>query len=292
MTRRVDVGGLSIVVEDAGDPARIPLLMVHGFTGHRDDFAGVREALARDRRVLVPDLPGHGDSGRTGRVEDYTFGRAVAGLVALLDALGIERVHLLGHSMGGMLALRLVLAHPDRVVSLVAMSTAPDAPASMRGDALARPAAFALEAGMAALQEKVERRARQRSDPVLARWAEAYWRHHRRRYRAMDPAAYAGFARAMSHQEPVTSRLGEIRCATLVLVGEADAAFLAGAAALERGIPGARRVTLADAGHHPHQEAREAWLAAVRTHLTQADPAPREPVASAKGEAGGGSGRA
>jgi pimeloyl-ACP methyl ester carboxylesterase len=288
----VDVGGLSIAVEDAGDPTRIPLLMVHGFTGHRDDFAGVREALASDRRVLVPDLPGHGDSGRTGRVDDYTFARAVAGLVALLDVLGVERAHLLGHSMGGMLALRLVLAHPGRVVSLVAMSTAPDAPANVRGDALARPAAFAREAGMSALQEKVERRARQQSDPVRARWAETYWRHHRRRYRAMDPAAYAGFAHAMGHQEPVTSRLGEIRCPTLVIVGEADAAFLPGAAALERGIPGARRVTLPDAGHHPHQEARQAWLAVVRTHLAQCDPVHAGDVASAQGGTGSRSGRA
>jgi len=129
-------------------------------------------------------------------------------------------------------------------------------------------------------------------DPARARWAETYWRHHRRRYCAMDPAAYAGFANAMGHQEPVTSRLAEIRCPTLVLVGEADAAFLPGAVALERGIRGARRITLAGAGHHPHQEAREAWLAAVRTHLAQSDLAPGAPASSAQGEARGRTGRA
>lgn len=267
MTERTDVGGMEIAYEDLGDPSARSLLMVHGFTGHRDDFVNVSASLASRRRVLIPDLRGHGDSGRRGRAEDYTFASAVGDLVGLLDALGIERCDLLGHSMGGMLALRLALAHSGRTASLIAMSTSPEATAGMRTGGLEKAGRIARESGMAALQEKAERHGRREADPVIARWADRYWRHHRRRLTAMDPAAYVGFGHAMTTQQGVTALLGEIRCPALVVVGDADVDFLPGAALLESGLADARCVTLPDAGHHPHEESREAWLDAVLTHL-------------------------
>ena len=74
----------------------------------------------------------------------------------------------------------------------------------------------------------------------------------------------------MVEQEPVTPRLGELRCPTTVLVGADDEEFLAGADALAAGIGHARRVTLPDAGHHPHRENPAAWLEAIADHLAVA----------------------
>ena len=74
----------------------------------------------------------------------------------------------------------------------------------------------------------------------------------------------------MLDETPVTDRLGEIALPTLVLVGAEDTQFLEAADLLERGIPGAVRVTLPDAGHHPQRENKPAWLAAVGDHLAGA----------------------
>ena len=128
--------------------------------------------------------------------------------------------------------------------------------------------------GMAFLQGLVEKAARANPDPgpsdlQARKWADEYWPHHVLRYTAMDPVAYGALGVAMVNQEPVVDRLAEIRCPTTILVGEDDVEFLRGAELLEAGIPGAQRVTIPDAGHHPHRENREAWLAAMRAHRTE-----------------------
>jgi pimeloyl-ACP methyl ester carboxylesterase len=266
LTERRHIRGIELAYEDLGEGADPPLVLLHGFTGHRDDFAEVSRALAAERRVLIPDLRGHGDSG-VGVAADQTFDSLVADIAEWLELLGVPICDLLGHSMGGMLALRFVLAHPARVRSLVLMNTAPTAPTGMQPTSLDRAGAIALEHGMDELQQRVERAGRKADDPVIAAWADRYWSHHRRRYLAMDSGTYAGLGRAMAAQEPLTGRLDEIHCPTSVIVGEHDGDFLDGADLLTKGISGARRVTIPDAGHHPQWENREAWLDAMHSHF-------------------------
>lgn len=273
-TRRIQIGDVALRYNEAAGPAP-PLVMLHGLTGHRDDFAPRMDELCDAGRLLAPDLRGHGDFTRTGRAESCRFAQLVDDLRALLDAWGLERCHLLGHSFGGMVALRFVLAHPGRVRSLVLMDTAPFCPEAYTRESFEKAGAIARGRGMAFLQERVERAARRNpspsaSDRQTGKWAARYWAHHRRRYGAMDPVAYGALGTQMVEQEPVTGRLAEIGCPTTVLVGAEDEEFLAGADALARGIPSARRVTLPDAGHHPQMESPEAWLAAVREHLARA----------------------
>jgi pimeloyl-ACP methyl ester carboxylesterase len=246
--------------------------MLHGLTGHRADFRPRLRELADTGRLLAPDLRGHGDFTRTGRAETCTFPQLVEDLRALLDAWEIPACDLLGHSFGGMVALRFVLAHPGRVASLIAMDTAPFCPAAYTPEFFAKAGAIARARGMAFLQERAEQHARSDPDPSASdrqtrKWADRYWPHHRLRYRAMDPVAYGALGEAMTRQEPVTDRLGEIRCPVTVLVGGEDEEFLAGADALAEGIADARRVTLPDAGHHPQMESPRAWLEAVEAHL-------------------------
>ena len=97
-----------------------PIVLVHGSPGRKEDFDRLVAILARDMRVIVPDLPGFGASTR--QIPDYSF-RAHAGYVrALLDALGVPRAHVLGYSMGGGVALNLIDIAPDRVASLTLLS--------------------------------------------------------------------------------------------------------------------------------------------------------------------------
>jgi 3-oxoadipate enol-lactonase len=104
------VRGLPLrVFEGGGGP---PLLLLHGFGGAAWNFTGMAPLLAAERRLLIPDLPGHGGSEALPAPSMAGFADAVA---ALLD----EPVGVFGHSMGGVVALRLAERHPQLVRGLV-----------------------------------------------------------------------------------------------------------------------------------------------------------------------------
>ncbi len=267
-TRRL--AGLRLGYSEVAGPGRA-FVLLHGFTGHRDDFLPRLPDLAGEAWLLAPDLRGHGDFEHTGRPESFDFPQLVDDLVALLDDFGIERCDLLGHSMGGMVALRFALAHPSRLASLVLMDTAPDCPEGYDLETFELADRIVRERGMAFLQQLVEKRWRESPEEEgvahTRKWADVYWPHHRRRYLAMDPVAYGALGRTLVEQAPVVERLGEIACPTTVLLGDGDHEFVPGSEVLARGIPGAVHVTIPDAGHHPHMENPAAWLDAVRAHL-------------------------
>lgn len=244
-----------------------PLVLVHGFTGHHDDWIEVLPSLGIRRRTIAIDLRGHGDSDSPSDPSSYSFEQLVKDVLGLLDHLEIDRCDLLGHSVGGMVVLRFALAHPDRVRSLILMNTAPEVPEALSRDAWEKASEIAEARGMAFLQELSEKMGRLAADPILATWGERYWSHQRRRLCTMSPASYRGVGRALFDSESLVPRLGEIDLPSLVLVGDGDHEFLPGAALLEAHLPKMRRVTLPDAGHHPHQENKTAWLEAVEAFL-------------------------
>jgi 4,5:9,10-diseco-3-hydroxy-5,9,17-trioxoandrosta-1(10),2-diene-4-oate hydrolase len=97
------------------------LVLLHGFApgaDARSEFAGQVEAFARGRRVLLLDLPGFGASAELPIADDYT-GDAVQRLRLTLRSLGVDRADVLGHSLGGWVALRAALDAPDLVDRLV-----------------------------------------------------------------------------------------------------------------------------------------------------------------------------
>jgi pimeloyl-ACP methyl ester carboxylesterase len=270
-TRRLSLDGLEIDCDDLGETDGLPIVLLHGFTGHRDDFETVRDRLAEWTRVIVPDLRGHGGARHGGGLEAHTFEALVGDVARVLEALDIPRCHLLGHSMGGMVALRFTLAYPERVASLVLMSTSHDVPTGMDADLLRKAGEIAIAKGMPRLQELSEKRQREGAadDPAdrhIERWADRYWPHMRKRYAAMDPDAYMGFGQAMATQSSLVDRLHEIACPTTILVGEDDRPFLPAAEAFEKGVSGAVRFTIPNAGHHPHQENPDAWWNAMEDH--------------------------
>jgi pimeloyl-ACP methyl ester carboxylesterase len=113
--------GVRLHVAEAGDPAAPALLAVHGWPQHWWMWRKVIGALAERRRVLCPDLRGLGWSGIPAD-GDYTKGRMADDLLALLDALGIERAGYLGHDWGGWIGWLVALRAPERVERLMAVS--------------------------------------------------------------------------------------------------------------------------------------------------------------------------
>jgi pimeloyl-ACP methyl ester carboxylesterase len=122
-----------------GAPGRPPVLALHGWRDNAATFDRLAPELAPTLRVIAPDLPGHGRSSPRHRDGTYEIWSYVEDVLALLDLLALERVTLLGHSMGGAVACLFAAAFPEHVARLVLLdslgplSTMPeDAPAQMR----------------------------------------------------------------------------------------------------------------------------------------------------------------
>ncbi|MEU8850123.1 alpha/beta hydrolase [Streptomyces sp. NPDC048564] len=119
--RLLDVHGRKIFVAETGEGP--PVLLLHGGGPGASGVSNYTRniaALAREYRVVVPDLPGYGRSTKGVDGAD-PFGHLAAGIRGLLDELGLDKAHLVGNSYGGACALRLALDTPDRVDRLVLM---------------------------------------------------------------------------------------------------------------------------------------------------------------------------
>ncbi|HEY0390362.1 MAG TPA: alpha/beta fold hydrolase [Solirubrobacterales bacterium] len=98
-----------------------PLLLIHGMAGSSENWRGVLEPLAQRHTVIAPDLPGHGVS--AGGPGDYSLGSLATGLRDLLLSLGHERATLVGHSLGGGVAMQFSYQFPEMVERLVLVSS-------------------------------------------------------------------------------------------------------------------------------------------------------------------------
>jgi pyruvate dehydrogenase E2 component (dihydrolipoamide acetyltransferase) len=119
---KVSAGGVEINYLQVGEGEGPPLVLVHGFGGDLNNWMFNQPALAEAHRVIALDLPGHGHSQKAVGAGDVASFSAT--LTAFLDALSIDRAHLVGHSLGGAIALHLALEQPDRVASLTLVSPA------------------------------------------------------------------------------------------------------------------------------------------------------------------------
>jgi pimeloyl-ACP methyl ester carboxylesterase len=114
----VEAGGLRMHVAEAGEGR--PLLLIHGWPQHWYQWRGVMQRLAGGRRLIAPDLRGFGwTDAPDGPINPDVF---VEDLVALLDALGLERVDVAGHDWGGFTSFLLSARHPERVRKVLALS--------------------------------------------------------------------------------------------------------------------------------------------------------------------------
>lgn len=99
----LEVNGQSIVYEEAGSGDGAPLILVHGFGGDRNNWLFNLDALSASRRVIMLDLPGHG--GSTKEIKDASLSGMAKTVLGVAEALDVERFHVMGHSMGGAIAL-------------------------------------------------------------------------------------------------------------------------------------------------------------------------------------------
>jgi pimeloyl-ACP methyl ester carboxylesterase len=135
-TLNVEANGIRIAYRVVGPPDAEPMVLVHGTPSNGLSWRGVAGALAETHRVHIPDLRGHGKSGWPG---EYRFESMRDDLIGFLEALGLDRIVLIGHSLGGTVALLAAAKAPERVARLVLEDSAPPPPGRPRMPPRTRP---------------------------------------------------------------------------------------------------------------------------------------------------------
>jgi len=125
-----DVGGRKIRYAGVGQDGEV-VLLVHGYGGDRNSWLFLQEPLAARHRVYALDLPGHGTSSKD--VGDGSVGVLADAVLGVLDAIGAERAHLVGHSLGGAVAVAAAAADPRRIGSLTLIAPSGFGPAINAG---------------------------------------------------------------------------------------------------------------------------------------------------------------
>jgi pimeloyl-ACP methyl ester carboxylesterase len=244
-----------------GEGGRTPLVCLHGGPGSTHNYFRPLERLADERPVVVYDQLG---CGRSDRPElDWCLEVFTEELDSLREQLGLDRIHLLGTSWGGMLALEHALAQPGSVRSLILSSTLASADEWV---VEAKRLREGIDGDEAAVLEEFERRhffrgadeplelvrMREERSPAVyeAMWGPNEW---------TMTGALAGW--------DVRPRLKELTMPTLILRGAHDLSTPAIAKTLKDGIPQAREVVFADSSHTPVLEETERYLRTVRDFL-------------------------
>jgi pimeloyl-ACP methyl ester carboxylesterase len=273
-TRRFAVNGVELAWDRWGDDHDDPpFVLCHGFVGSSFDFSLQIDALATERPVIALDHRGHGLSSKTHDQATYSVAQLTHDFIAFLETVG-SPVDLLGHSLGGRIALGAVLERPDLVRSLILMDTTawsfiPDNP-QVREMMGAFIESFDPAGGL--------------PDPNLLRGPEdalveamtpESWRDRKLElYQAVDPYAFKAIGTQLfaSTELTVRDRLPEIACSVTVLVGENDHPFVDQAPALAAEVGYGHLAVIDGAYHSPQLTHPDDWRAAVSEHLAR--PAP------------------
>jgi pimeloyl-ACP methyl ester carboxylesterase len=261
--RFLEVGSRAVYVEQAGEGEA--LLLIHGFGGSTYSWRRVIPGLAEHRRVVAVDISGFGWTERVGDPSAYTLAGQERLLLGVLDALGIERADVAGHSYGGGIALWLASRHPERVRSLVLVdSTLPSYGFERRSNvARSRTAVSAFLRGFA-LRRSFVRSALERSFFDKALITDELVDEYLRRLRvegAVD--AYRGLTMPVEEPRPEVD-LTAVGQPTLVVWGADDELLPARLGEQAAGaMPLARLVVIDRCGHIPIEERPEEFLVAV-----------------------------
>lgn len=264
----MDLAGLRVHVRSNGPTIRTPMapkpdqslqpvptvVLLHGFGSSLHTWEDWVPVLSQDFRVIRYDLPGHGLTGPDAS-GDYTDARGIVVLLDLLNHLGIQKISLIGHSIGGRLAWNFAAAHPERIEKLVLV--APDGFASP-GFEYGKPPeiGLSLQAMRYVLPKSLLRMS---LEPAYAN-ASVMTEQRLTRYHELmlvpgvRPALIARLEQStLRDPNPI---LASIKVPTLLLWGDQDAMIpVANAGDYLRALPNARLVRMNGVGHLPQEEA-------------------------------------
>jgi proline iminopeptidase len=277
------VHGYRFYWKSCGDPGPAgTIVTLHGGPGGTHDYLlSFADMAARGYRVVFYDQLGCGRSERPRDEADYTVERDVEDLEEFCRVLGIERMHLLGSSYGGMLAIAYALAHTERLRTMTITSGLASVPLTVREmHRLTRE----LPPPFPEHLDRYEARGELQHPEYLAAVAEFYRRHLCRlqpwpaevtytmehglsdKYRIMNgPNEFTITGRIQNYD--ATPRLGEIQVPTLVTVGRYDEVTPVVANSIHQAIPGSELALFPESSHTAFWEERERYMARLTAFL-------------------------
>ena len=276
MRRRARVVRKTVVVDgrrwpylEGGDLSKPTLVMVHGFGADKDHWTFYAPWLTKDYRLIAPDLPGFGENDRDGELP-FDVASQAARLKGFLDALGIERPHLGGNSMGGWIALRYAIDYPGALRTLTLMNNAGILGTNeselqrLAADRDYNPLVLAnLEDADRLIAFVVHKPTRvpARLKPVI--YADAL------RHRDLLDKIFWVIADEME-EKPLNDELGKVTVPTLILWGRHDKLIdVSCVAVLEAGIAGSRSHIFDHVAHVPMIEDPKATAEVQRAFLAE-----------------------
>lgn len=272
------------IVGDYEMPGKLPLLCLHGGPGAPHDYLEPLEAMAAaGRRVIFYDQLGAGNSDHVHDPSLWTVPLFVEELSVVRQTLGLDQVHILGQSWGGMLGMEYALTQPADLASLIVA----DSPASMH-QWVAEANRLRAELPSDIQQTLLKHEAAGTTDDLA--YQEAMLVFYRRHVCRLDPwpdCVNRTFEKILEAPEvyntmngpsefhvtgvikdwDIVSRLGEIHVPTLVISGRYDEATPLIAETVHRGIPGSEWVLFENSSHMPHVEETTRFLHVLTSFL-------------------------
>jgi 3-oxoadipate enol-lactonase len=258
--------GLEIEVTGTGPG----LLLVHGFGGAKEDWSDHIPTLAVDHTVVIFDHRGHGASDDPTDPAAYTLDRLASDTLQVADAAGLDSFRLLGHSMGGMVARKVVIREPERVDALIMMDTCAGPIPGFDPELMDLAAEVALTRGKDALKELLD------LAPVLETPAyqralveqPGYQEFVDKKWADLSHIMWGALAHELAHQpDDLAALTSALRAPLMVLVGEQDVTFVKAAEPMLTAFPNADYALIPDAGHSPQFENPQSWIDAMTKFL-------------------------
>ncbi len=265
---QIAVNGVKINVERQGSGS--PLVLLHGFTGSATNWQEVAAGFAKRYEVITLDALGHGLSSAPSNPNRYTMPYVASDFVAVLDALNLDKVTLLGYSMGGRMALHISTVAPQRISKLV------------------------LESTTAGIRDEYDRENRRQHDEQLAQMLEKlglekfvdFWekqnlfdsqanlsasrRETQHQLRLQNnPVGLANSLRGAGTgaQEPLWGRLAALDLKIMLIAGDLDQKFVKVEQEMLELLPNAIMVVWPSCGHTVHLESPDMYLKAIGKFL-------------------------
>jgi pimeloyl-ACP methyl ester carboxylesterase len=263
--------GVRLYYEAAGEG--VPVVFVHEFAGDHRSWEAQMRYFSRRHRCIAYNARGYPPSDVPGDVASYSQTRAAADVVAVLDAAGIERAHIVGLSMGAFATLHFGLDRPERALSLVIAGIGYGAEkareAEFRAQAEAAARGFESQGSRAFAEVYGESAARvqlQAKDPRGWREMVDWLGEH-------DPSGAANTMRGVQAHRPslydLENRLRQLALPTLIIAGDEDDQTLQPGIFLKRTIPASGLLVLPKTGHPINLEEPDAFNRAVAEFLAQ-----------------------
>jgi len=262
---KAKVNDFEMYYEDIGEGP--PLVLIHGMGGDSSEWSLLTPELSKEVRCIAVDLRGHGKSEKPD--QPYTQDMFADDVAALLDTLGVDRAYICGLSMGGFVALKMALNHPEKVRGLILIDTAARMPAKSI-EVGARWAKIFAEKG---LEAYIEAEIRDIFHPMFARRHKDMVNHFAESMRTRDASTIARIQQGyLKSPLAIENDIKKIKVPTLIIHGREDEVVpVEEAEFMHRQIPNSQIAIIPFSGHAALLERKDFFIDVILYFIEESE---------------------